>query len=77
MTRLVLVGVLPEANSSGVGAALYEEVHRQSRRLGYEAIEISWVLEDNTLANRSCEAVGARRYKTYRLYEMPAGKADQ
>jgi hypothetical protein len=26
-------------------------------------------LEDNVLMNRSLEVMGARRYKTYRLYE--------
>jgi GNAT superfamily N-acetyltransferase len=69
--RVVLVGVLPEYIHLGVGAALYAHAYRQMRKLGYEALEFSWVLEDNALANRTCEAVGGRRYKTYRIYEMP------
>ena len=30
---------------------------------------MSWVLEDNVLMNRSIEALGGKRYKTYRIYE--------
>ena len=31
--------------------------------------EMSWILEDNVLMNRSLEVMGAKRYKTYRIYE--------
>ena len=31
--------------------------------------EMSWILEDNVLMNRSLEAMGAKRYKTYRIYD--------
>jgi GNAT superfamily N-acetyltransferase len=40
-----------------------------ARKLGYERCEFSWVLEDNLPMRRICEAAGAERYKTYRLYE--------
>jgi hypothetical protein len=36
--------------------------------LHYTGAELSWTLEDNDLVNRAIEAVGARRYKTYRIY---------
>lgn len=38
-------------------------------RLGYEFFELSWVLEDNTPMRAIAEAVGGRRYKTWRVYE--------
>lgn len=41
----------------------------QARALGYENYEFSWVLEDNTPMNRIAESIGARIYKTYRIYE--------
>jgi GNAT superfamily N-acetyltransferase len=69
LARLTLLGVVPGHQSVGVGAALYQELHRGARSVGYRAAEISWVLEDNVRANRSAEALGARRYKTYRMYE--------
>ena len=37
--------------------------------LGYERYELSWILEDNAPMRRICEALGARIYKTYRIYE--------
>jgi hypothetical protein len=41
--------------------------------LGFTAAELGWTLEDNDLINRTIEAVGARHYKTYRIYEKPLG----
>ena len=38
---------------------------------GFEAAELSWVLEDNVLMLRVGEMFGGTRYKTYRLYEGP------
>lgn len=37
--------------------------------IGYTGAELSWTLEDNDLVNRTIERVGARRYKTYRIYQ--------
>jgi hypothetical protein len=34
-----------------------------------DGAELGWTLEDNYLINRTVEAVGAKRYKTYRIYE--------
>ena len=42
---------------------------RNARKLGYGDCEMSWILEDNVLMNRSLEVMGAKRYKTYRIYE--------
>ena len=32
--------------------------------LGFGDCEMSWILEDNVLMNRSLEVMGAKRYKT-------------
>ena len=37
--------------------------------LGYTGAELSWTHEDNTLINSAIETVGAKRYKTYRIFE--------
>jgi hypothetical protein len=42
---------------------------RAARRLGYDSAELGWTTEDNELMNRAIESIGARRYKTYRIYE--------
>jgi GNAT superfamily N-acetyltransferase len=67
--RVMALGVLEEFRTVGVAAAFYATLIRQAQRMGYGDCEFSWVLEDNILMNRSIEALGARRYKTYRLYE--------
>ncbi len=52
---------------------------RAARRLGYEAVEISWVLDSNKPALRSLRAAGCRRTKTYRIYrrELRHGSYEQ
>lgn len=67
--RVVVLGVIEEYRTAGVAAGFYAELFRQATRLGYEGAEMSWVLEDNTLMCRSIEALGGKRYKTYRIYE--------
>jgi GNAT superfamily N-acetyltransferase len=67
--RVLALGVVEEYRTSGVAAAFYATLIRDSRRLGYQDCELSWILEDNVLMNRSLEMMGAKRYKTYRIYE--------
>ncbi|MET9890223.1 GNAT family N-acetyltransferase [Streptomyces sp. NPDC006465] len=66
--RLMALGVVEEYRNSGVLPVLLAETERTVRRLGYESVEISWVLEDNKPALRSLRAVGCHRTKTYRIY---------
>jgi len=67
--RVMALGVIEEFRTTGVAAGFYATLIRQAQKLGYGECEFSWVLEDNILMNRSIESLGARRYKTYRLYE--------
>jgi GNAT superfamily N-acetyltransferase len=67
--RVVALGVVPEHRASGVAAAFYAQLVENARKLGYQQCEMSWILEDNILMNRSIEVMGAKRYKTYRIYE--------
>ncbi len=67
--RVLVLGVVEEYRTAGVAAGFYAELFRRGMRLGYREGEMSWVLEDNTLMNRSAEALGGKRYKTYRIYE--------
>jgi GNAT superfamily N-acetyltransferase len=48
---------------------LIDAARREARKLGYETVELSWVLDDNKPMRSICEAAGTRIYKTYRLYE--------
>jgi hypothetical protein len=52
---------------------LMEACGTAARKLGYFKIEFSWVLEDNTAMRKISDAVGARIYKTYRIYRKALG----
>jgi GNAT superfamily N-acetyltransferase len=67
--RVLALGVVEEFRTAGVAAGFYAALIKNARRLGYRDCEMSWILEDNVLMNRSLEALGAKRYKTYRIYE--------
>jgi GNAT superfamily N-acetyltransferase len=67
--RVLMLGIKPGFQKRGVDAALYIETLRVARKLGYSGGELGWTLEDHDLMNRSIESMGARRYKTYRIYD--------
>ncbi len=68
--RVLALGVVERYQTSGVAAAFYTTLVRTARKLGYSGdCEMSWILEDNVLMMRSLEVMGARHYKTYRIYE--------
>jgi GNAT superfamily N-acetyltransferase len=67
--RVVALGVVEEFRTAGVAAGFYAALIENARRLGYRDCEMSWILEDNVMMNRSLVALGAKRYKTYRIYE--------
>jgi GNAT superfamily N-acetyltransferase len=67
--RVLALGVVEEYRASGLAAGFYATLVRNARNLGYGDCEMSWILEDNVLMNRSIEVMGAKRYKTYRIYE--------
>lgn len=71
--RVPLMGVRRHYANSFLGGAiafmLIDAVRRECLALGMRKIETSWILEDNAAIIRIIEAVGGRRYKTYRLYQ--------
>ena len=67
--RVLALGVVEDYRPSGLAAGFYATLVRNARKLGYGDTEMSWILEDNVLMNRSLEVMGAKRYKTYRIYE--------
>jgi hypothetical protein len=77
--RLVLLGVKDRFRASHrygtLAAVLYVEVARRGAARGYEGGELSWTLEDNVHINRGIERMGARKYKTYRVYEKSLSRA--
>jgi hypothetical protein len=66
--RLLILGVLPEYRQYGLYPLLIAHLHSQVYPT-YRRVEFSWVLEDNRDINVPLELAGAKRYKTYRIYE--------
>jgi hypothetical protein len=69
--RVLILGVNEGYRKMGVDVLLYVETFREGLRKGYKRGEFSWILEDNVAMVRPLEAIGARHYKTYRIYDLP------
>ena len=66
--RLVALGVIEKYRRTGIAEALVLKIMDEAIKRGFTG-ELSMTLEDNVMVNRFIEAVGARKYKTYRIYE--------
>ena len=69
--RLGILGVLPEYRNRGLELVLIHEIAVRGRDAGYYEGELSWILEDNDGINKPIAAIGAKLYKTYRVYDKP------
>ncbi|MEY2492420.1 MAG: hypothetical protein QOH24_1371 [Verrucomicrobiota bacterium] len=66
--RLIAMGVRPEFRQHGVAEMLVLRIIEEAMlKLGFKG-ELSMTLENNIMINRFLEAIGATRYKTYRIY---------
>jgi GNAT superfamily N-acetyltransferase len=66
--RLIALGVVEKHRRAGIAEALVLRVMDEAVKRGFTG-EISMTLEDNVMINRFIEAVGAKKYKTYRIYK--------
>ena len=67
--RYLALGVLPGFQGRGIAEAMVLRTLEVALAKGYTGCEMGWTLDDNWRVNRAVEAVGAKRYKTYRIYE--------
>jgi N-acetylglutamate synthase-like GNAT family acetyltransferase len=70
LVRIIVLGVLPEYQSSGAAGVLFYETAARAKALGYQFGEASWVLEDNEAMNHSAEVMNGTITKKYRIYEL-------
>ncbi|MDM7925514.1 MAG: N-acetyltransferase [bacterium] len=68
--RIVTLGVVHAHQQKGIDAVLYLDTWRNAMKKGYHRGEMSWILETNTMMNRSAKMLGGKVYKTYRMYQM-------
>ena len=48
---------------------MYYDMIKAGLPAGYENIEMSWILANNDMMNRAIAMLGAKIYKTYRIFE--------
>jgi len=65
--RLVALGVVEKYRRCGIAEVLVLQVMDEAFKRGFTG-ELSMTLEDNVMVNRFIQAMGAARYKTYRIY---------
>ena len=70
--RIVFLGIRKRYQASVLGVKMMEALLAAplgtGLREGYEMVELSWILEDNTNMRRVLEALPSTPYKTYRIY---------
>ena len=73
--RVPLMGVRRSVaqtlGSAVIPFMIVEAMRKRALQRGFRQIELSWILEDNRPMRNMIETVGAKAYKTYRLYEKP------
>ncbi len=70
--RVAMMGVRRRYRDSAMGAGLalvaVEALREAASRHGLQSAELGWVLEGNVAMRRMLELLGAKPYKTYRIY---------
>lgn len=69
MIRLTIMGVIKEYRHMGIDTCFVYETYRKSLQLGIWRCEMSQILETNIPMNNVLVKLGARLYKTYRIYD--------
>ena len=67
--RMALMGVLPEHRNAGLDALLIHHTIVNGRRDGYQAAELSWVLDSNKPLVNALEKLGCTRDKEYAMFQ--------
>ena len=72
--RMPIMGVRKEHRMKGIELVFCCRTYDVAKKKrNYRKCELSWILESNTAANAVLKRLGARRSKTYRIYEKRLG----
>ena len=69
--RVLTLGVIEAYRRRRIDALMIVHLWKAAVRRGMRGGELSWMLEDNLAIRAPMEKMGARVYKTYRLYDYP------
>jgi GNAT superfamily N-acetyltransferase len=72
--RLIALGVKPKYRRGGIAEMLVLRIIEDAMIKRSFTGELSMTLENNHLINRFLAAIGARKYKTYRIYRRTLGE---
>jgi hypothetical protein len=76
--RLIILGIKKKFRMHRKYAALslylYGVMNNGGKQVGMTWGELGWTLEDNAAVNTGIKMMGAKKYKTYRVYEKPIAK---
>jgi hypothetical protein len=67
--RIITMGIVKEFQPLGIAAVFYDEIYRRAVTGKFKNGEMSWILENNTMMQRSAELIGGSVSKVYRIYE--------
>lgn len=67
--RIPILGIKQKFQHMPLGMMLYLNYFHKAPKLGYQAVECSWVLEENRSMLAALRLLKANHYKTYRIYE--------
>jgi hypothetical protein len=75
--RVPLMGVRKSLSGTVLGSALPLQLigalWPEARKVGFRWVELSWILENNRPMRSILERLGAKSYKTYRIYQKTLG----
>ncbi|MGO9112685.1 MAG: hypothetical protein ACLP9L_25920 [Thermoguttaceae bacterium] len=72
--RMIVLDVLEKYRRRGIAEMLILKTLDYGKNVAhYTGAELGWTLEDNNLVNQAIAAVGAKKYKVYRIYEKAIG----
>jgi hypothetical protein len=70
--RMLILGIKKKFRTqrkyAGLSLFLYAEMNDGGRQVGMTWGELGWTLEDNAAVNTGIRTMGAKKYKTYRVY---------
>lgn len=73
--KILIVGILKEYQSMGIGAVLYAKIFENTKPKGLKTCECGYILEDNIAMNKVLQnQVKAKLQKKYTIYEYEFDK---
>ena len=67
--RIMILGAKAEYRNHGIFALFAHEMFRRGKAFNKSGGEASWILEDNEKLVRPLEALGAKEYRRWRIYD--------